>query len=209
MKKILCMLLCVALFLSGCAVVDIVDKKVPASITGSPTDLSEENTTDMPRIIETTEEDKDKDNDSGYKIIETYVNDGNGQLSRKITFELPVEWNGDSNVYGIANENGFMMKLDIVDINTMLREDVLSEYNINMENEFVIEVLEKDIYMTENYEIFHYKYINGYEHASLIHVYYLYSNGERFRFAGYIFRENNPEYDEIFKRIAESVRFQF
>ena len=148
-----------------------------------------------------------------YKTIERYVRHGNndGKPERsKITLEVPVEWDGDM-VIGITDEDYLnIMKVDIWNILSATREDVLNEYKLSaMDNGYgePSEIFDENIYKTENYEVFYYK-LKGTEMASCIYYYYLYANGERFAFTGYVFIEDKPEYDAIFKRIAESVRFQ-
>ena len=136
------------------------------------------------------------------------------KISKRITFEVPVEWNGESSVIGIQNEDYLnVVKVDMWNILSATREDVLNTYNSIAAEHYEysgkpIETLDKKIYSTENYEIFYYKY-KGTEAAINIYVYYLYANGERFWLSGYVFVEDKPEYDGIFKRIAESVKFQF
>jgi hypothetical protein len=100
------------------------------------------------------------------------------------------------------------MKVDMVEIISATRESVLSEYNDDMNGMFVEEILENKIYTTEKYEIFYYKYKSSYGEATAICGYYFYANGERFRLYSYIFGEDKPEYNDVFKRIAESVDFQ-
>ena len=104
-----------------------------------------------------------------------------------------------------------IMKVDMWYVKSATREDVLSEYNTTMaEDENIIE---KNIYSTENYEIFYYKYIGVSDDEVGVEVgirtYYLYADGKRFALSGYVFGEDKAEYDAIFNRIAESVKFQF
>ena len=147
--------------------------------------------------------------------MEMYVYDDNDNLSRRITFELPVEWYGDSSTFHIDKDGDkdrddiFKLSVWMVNVKNATREDVLEEYNlIAMTGNYgePLEILNENIYSTENYEVFYYK-SKGTEAATNIYFYYLYANGERFCLFGYVFDKDKPEYDEIFKRIAESVRF--
>ena len=155
-----------------------------------------------------------------YKTMEMRVYDDNREISRRITFEIPVEWEGESSVFALKTEQDLHnmksdMKVDMWDVLSVTREDVLREHYLgdeafeDYEGEDRAEVIYKDIYSTENYEVFFNKILVRDEGLVNVYVYWLYSNGERFSLAGYVFVENTPEHDAIFKRIAESVKFQF
>jgi hypothetical protein len=150
--------------------------------------------------------------DENYKLIEMYVYDNSINVFRKITFELPVEWEVRSSTHGTANEQGYyVLKVDIWDIRSATRESVLDDFNNyahTLDMEYISDIFEETIYTTENYEIFYTKFFSTYNAGAYIHMFYLYANGERFALSGYVFVEDKPEYDNIFKRIAESVRFQ-
>ena len=129
---------------------------------------------------------------------------------------MPVKWDGDSSVID-NNENDYhpnweyTMKVDMWDVLSATRESILNGHKNKMEDEEIdyLEVIDKKIYLTENYEVFYYKFLNTFEGVCISYNYYLYANGERFLLSGFNFLEDKPEYDAIFKRIAESVRFQF
>ena len=156
--------------------------------------------------------------DGNYKLIEMYVYDNNIKISRRITFELPVEWYIDgSSVVGLRNEENiddysyskpyYKLKVDMWNIINSTRENTLNEFGNEENADGNLDIIDKNIYSTKNYEIFYYKFPGN--EARNIYCYYLYSNGERFYMSGYVFGEDKPEYDDIFKRIAESVKFQF
>ena len=161
--------------------------------------------------------------DENYKLIEMYVYDNDDKISRVINFELPVEWKiDDSSVVGLVNEANidsygyerpyYKLKVDMWNIIESTREELLDEI---IESKFIsgeymgdaFEIIDENIYSTDSHEIFYYKYY-GVEAVS-ISAYYIYKNGERFAMTGYLYDTDIPEYDDIFNRIAESVRFQF
>ena len=159
---------------------------------------------------------KELSRDGNYKTIEMYAYE-DLYISRRITFELPVEWDANnSSVFGIKKDGYDTNKLNVwlVNIESATREDVLNEYNNHKntsdESDPKPEIIEENIYTTENYEIFYYK-LNGisFSEAFYIYVYYLYANSERFCLFGYVFVDEKNEYDDIINRIAESVIFQF
>ena len=154
---------------------------------------------------------KEINRDGDYKKMEMYVYDDDEETSRRITFEVPVEWNGEYSVISIVDENDrLIMKVDMWSVNSAKRENVLIEYNDRYSemDEVELETIDENIYSTEKYEIFYYK-VNYGGDPNCIFNYYLYANGERFHLTGYLYVEDKPENDEIFKRIAESVTFQF
>jgi len=153
-----------------------------------------------------------------YKLIEMYVYDNDVKISRRITFELPAEWYIDgSSVVGLRNEENiddysyskpyYKLKVDMWNIINSTRENALNEFNDKENADGNLDIIDEKIYSTVNYEIFYYKFLGN--EASDICCYYLYSNGERFSMTGYVFDKDKPEYDNIFRRIAESVKFQF
>ena len=154
---------------------------------------------------------KELSRDGNYKTMEMYVSDDNTSRSRRITFELPVEWEGSSSVFIKMGEYNSELKVDMLDIIRADSEDALDEFIIRsgFNDGFVDEIFEENIYMTKHHEIFYVKYLTQYNQRTIIHSYFLYANGERFALTGYVFAEDKLEYDEIFKRIAESVKFQF
>jgi hypothetical protein len=155
---------------------------------------------------------KELSRDGDYKIMQMYLQDDNNNFSRRITFELPVEWIGSSCVFTFTDENGrFAFKLDIYDAINATREEVFNNFNnyANIDIESVVEVFEENIYSTETHEVFYRKFLSAYNQTVIVHFYYLYANGVRMGLVGMVYVEDKPEYDDIFKRIAESVRFQF
>lgn len=150
---------------------------------------------------------KELSRDGDYKLMEMYVYDDNVELSRRITFELPIEWHSDSSsVVGLPKGNDiypYILKVDMWNVKSATKGSVLNEYNNKVEAH---DVIAEDIYSTENHEIFYYKF-NG--DGTVIYVYFLYTNGERFEMSCYNFGEDSPKNDIIFKRIVESVKFQF
>ena len=154
---------------------------------------------------------KEISRDGNYKTMEMCTYDYNFDLTKIIVFELPVEWEGESTVF-TATPEPYSMKVDMWDVVSATRESVLEEYKEaeeyieeNDDNEMITE----NIYFSENYEVFYRKYTNFWENFCYVHSYLLYANEERFSLTGYVFIEDLPEYDLIFKRIAESVVFQF
>jgi len=146
---------------------------------------------------------KELSRDGDYKIMEMYVYGNEEKLSRKITFELPAEWRAEGSVFTNDEDWIYTMKVDMWGIKNSTMENVLDEYN---ERDEWINVIYENIYSVENRKIFHYKCYG--EAAIFINVYYIYLNGERFCMSSYVFHEAKPEYDDIFKRIVESVKFQ-
>ena len=146
--------------------------------------------------------------DGNYKLMEKDLYK-DGQVAGKATFELPVEWdNGGSSVMGLVNNDySFKLKFDLWDVISTTRESVMNENN-ERNGEFIGHIIEEKNYKTENYEIFYCKYVSLYNGA-IIRNYFLYKNGQRFAVSGYIWEEDLPEYDDIFNRIAESIKFQF
>ena len=143
--------------------------------------------------------------DENYKTMEMYVYDDNDKLSRKITFELPVEWLYGGSVFTNGEDYQYTLKVDMWDVKSATRESVFDEHIKRIEEK---DILDDGIYSTENYEIFYCKLYFSEGDAASIRLYYLYANGERFCMSSYVFDEDKPEYDDIFMRIAESVKFQ-
>lgn len=144
--------------------------------------------------------------DENYKIIEMYVYDDNSKITRRITFELPIDWHVDDS--SVFFDNEYKSKVDMWNIISTTREDVLNELDNQVETGESYNIVDKTIYSTENYEIIYYK-LKGEGDANIIYSYYLYANGERFHMSSYVFDEDKSEYNDNFKRIAESVKFQF
>ena len=151
--------------------------------------------------------------DGGYKLMEMnvyYVSGDDWEISRRITFEVPVEWEGGSSVIAIVDEDYMnIMKVDMVAITSTTRDDVLDAHNNDADEFSERETFDKYIYTTENFEIFYHKYRSIGWPANAVYRFMLYANGESFYLTGYVFVDNIPEHDAIFKRIAESVTFQF
>lgn len=147
--------------------------------------------------------------------MEMYVRGNEENISRRITFEVPVAWNGDGSVMGITDENNVtIMKVEMLAAGSATRESVFSDYDQNIASLTAsgVEVADRGDYTTERYEVFYFKFQGIDQESSLqasVYIYYLYANEECFAFGGHVFIEDGPEYDAIFKRIAESVRFQF
>jgi len=163
-----------------------------------------EATTETSSEYESLYKTKELSRNSGYKTMEMYVAKNNNMNSRRITFELPEEWRGNFSVFTNDEDYMYNLKVDMWDIIDSTRENVLNEYN---DREDSVNYNEK-IYSTDSYEIFYYEYEEP-EEGVFVTVYYLYANEERFCMSSYIFGEVKPEYKAIFKRIVESVRFQF
>jgi hypothetical protein len=146
--------------------------------------------------------------DANYKTMEMYTTDNGTEFTRRVTFEIPIEWyNSGSSVVGLQNKDDlFVIKVDMWDVKSATRESVLNEYNNSKELIDPADLIYENIYLTENYEIFYYK---RREWGTWINVYYLYTNGERFCISSYAFEMDTPENDAIFKRVVESVKFQF
>jgi len=184
-----------------------------APVTSSDVPIIEETQNEQPAGSVYIDEFKVKEisRDSSHKKMEMFTWENNWEITRKIVFELPVEWEGTSSVFA-ATPEPYSMKVDMWQVASTTREGVLDEFNsrgiIIKEDEFD-EIISENIYFTEHYEVFHRKYLSHWEFTCIIHTYILYANEESFTLAGYVFVEDLPEYDDIFKRIAESVIFQF
>jgi len=160
-------------------------------------------------IVNAREITRELSRDKNYKLMEMDLYK-DGQVAGKATFELPVEWdNGGSSVMGLVNNDyNYKLKFDLWGVINTTRESVMNENN-ERNGEFIDHVIEEKNYKTENYEIFYCKYVSLYHGPVTIRNYFLYKNGQRFAVSGYVWEEDCPEYDDIFNRIAESVKFQF
>ena len=174
----------------------------------SGTDLPEETTSETETGYVSPYKTREISRDGDYKTMEMYVLGSDGAYSRRITFELPVDWRGDSSVFANDEDWVYTMKVDMGSVADATRESVLADFNNRDSDEWVVVTLEENIYSTDNFEIFHYKYNSGGD-AFCGNIYYLYANGERFFVSSYVFHETHPDNDTIFNRIVESVRFQF
>ena len=146
--------------------------------------------------------------DGAYKTMEMYVYDDNTSIecNHRITFEVPVEWEGRSSVIALQRENrDNILKVDMWNVQNVTRERLLNDFNEQVADD--PDLIDHKIYSTEQYEIFYYKTL-GEENPCIVYVYWFYASGKRFIMSGYNFTmEDTPANDAIFKRIAESVRF--
>jgi|GEM_PF-3545800 len=153
---------------------------------------------------------KEISRDGAYKTMEMYVYEDvtDERYLRRITFEVPVEWVPTDSVVV-----GHSMKVDMFRVYNATREQLLKNFdeNITVIEEEGAEIICENNYLTENYEVFYRKsdFRMSSFGMSVQHAYYLYANGEYTGFSGWNFVEDTPEHDEIFRRIAESIRFQF
>ena len=146
-----------------------------------------------------------------YKIIEMYKNNESWEIAKKVVFEIPVDWEGDSSVFA-ASPEPYTMKVDIGSVVNATRESALERYQEegNIINKLDYNrMISENIYFTDQYEVFYRKHFSDWGPPCVIHSYQLYVNEECFSLYGYVFIDDLPEYDIIFKRIAESVLFQF
>ena len=103
-----------------------------------------------------------------------YVYGDDGECNRKITFELPVDWRGNSSVMTNDEDWIYTMKVDMCGIGSATRESALKEYNSAMEYLTeagnLPEIIAKSIYKTDKYEVLYYK--KGPDYPALsIHAY--------------------------------------
>jgi len=187
---------------------------------------SNETSTEIPSENISSHRTREIHRDGDYKTMEMYVNEDGyfSSFTRRITFEVPVEWEGTTQVLryseddsffetGFSDGELFVMKVDMWTIESATREKLLNAFE-NRAGDDLYERVDENIYLTEHYEIFYYKEMlkdrGVYIDASTSFYYYaLYANGERFLLFGYVFGEDRPENDGIFRRIVESIRFQF
>jgi hypothetical protein len=162
-------------------------------------------TSDAPADIRRTRE---LSLDGNYKLIETYVYGGDGTISRRVTFELPVDWHASGSVFSNGEDWQYTLKVDFWNIVSASREDVLAELAAGDELAWNEVIIDEIIYQTENYEVFRHKWTADNSEATYYISYYLHADGERFALSAYLFGQENPEDDAIFTRIVESVRFQ-
>ena len=170
------------------------EKSLPESIESEDTYASPYKTREISR-------------NGNYKTMEMYVYKDQKPYAGRITFEVPIGWDGTSSVIGSMNENDKnIVKVDMLHVQSGTREDALNSYN-GPDPEGEVGRIGEAIYSTENYEVFFAK--KGPIEASICsYYYYLYADGEYFSLCGWVFIKDKPEYDAVFKRIAESVRFQ-
>lgn len=173
--------------------------QIPSALPTPPESVS-------PSSEITSYETKELSRDENYKRMEMYVKFDTKSYGRRITFEIPADWHVIGSVFANGESFQYTLKVDMWDVVSATRDDVLIEYN---ERDEIGGIISENIYSTETYEIFQYKFTDTEGEAHCISAYYLYANGERFHLTSYVFTEDKPEYDEIFKRIVESVRFQF
>jgi len=191
--------------------------KTPDVVTGNANNESSSEKAESPPEDTTLHSTKEIYRDGDYKTMEMYIaNDGCfDSLTRKITFEIPVDWEAWDSVFETSNDEYFyVMKVDMRTLESTTRENLLHEFENRSDDDWndSYERVDENIFSTEYYEIFYFKEMlkdrGIYIDASTSFYYYaLYANGERFYFHGFVFGEDRPENDGVFKRIAESVRF--
>lgn len=208
MKKlafILTAILIISIFSSCTAKNDeFPDEQEPITITLPETSSTEETETEeeIP-IVHDSYDTKELSRDDNYKLMEMYAYDNDWKITRRVTFELPVEWQADdSSVFGLIENDFYIIKLDVWNVGEATPESITEEGIIEE-----LEIIGEGSYSTNNYEIFWFKH-NSDISISIVTSYYLYANDERLHISTYNFTgEDTPEYEAIFKRIVESMRF--
>ena len=192
------------------------DETRTASLTrgnqSSPTTTAAAPAAPTPATARTSAGPREVSRSGNFKTFELYVNEYSKEsyetitgntFTRRITFEIPVEWDDiGTTVFGIQDADFYnIFKVDMWHIIRASREDIINNHRDyrSIDNEIV----ESTTYSTDKYEVFYYKSLGE---VSVNHTYYLFANGEYFVLSGYDFTDSNNT--AMFKRIAESVIFQ-